>query len=112
MWKKVELSDLWNLLIWYAWAKVWVPLKDINDATFFVTLKSRSSYQTHLMTKYSQNKYIKALQNELADRVVYKAWYKMWLETKNWKITMDVIIDYLYPAVNIRRKIDNTFDNN
>ncbi len=94
--QKIRLADLGNLFIWYYGSKLDIPLGDINQWTFLITLNSRKDYT-------------KTKQNEEADKYLYKAWYRMWLETITWQLTTEKILDYMSEAVTKREEIDRKY---
>lgn len=75
---EVELSELWNFMIWYNGMYAWFTLN--SDSNFFYSDIYKAwmfvEYEKHL-ENWIDRTYEEALRDELQDRPWYDAWYKM-----------------------------------
>jgi len=82
-WKDIWLADLWNILYWYNWQKVWYTINNIK----FWWLVATSAW----FDRWYKKEWI--LENEKEDWIFYEAWFKLAQNTKSWELTKDDILN-------------------
>jgi len=82
--KEVFLADIGNLLFGYNAARAGFSYEYLEQKAFQATLEK---------TNWNYNK---AIENEIPDRKLYKAWYDLASKTTNDSINIENIIQYLF----------------
>lgn len=94
-WIPVYLADIWNLLYWYLWQRIWFE---------YNTIIEWANIETSTKTDDIEN-------NEKDDRVFYELWYNLAENTKDSELTLntlkETLINWTNRANEIRRNKDN-----
>lgn len=93
-WNKIGLDVLWNFLYWYNAYNIGFSYWHIET---IATLETSNKFDFDV---------IKTEKNEIPDRVLYKAWYRMAKEL-NWKdVDVLIMLKYLMPAYKKALKLE------
>lgn len=89
----IYLADIWNLLFWYLWARMWITNPFLENAANFATApKALYTWDT-------------VENNEKDDRIFYKLWYELAEKYTNEELTEEILTEYLIKWTNEANKI-------